>query len=189
MPKWFSVNEKYFVYIFSFNLIIIFWLYSPYYLSQFSFSSDDARSLSIFDISFKELVIVRNFCNLMLLIVPVVLNLFVSFYLYPVDRNLLYSLIILSFFSLLPAIALGNYFTVSSVRWVTNYGLSWRSVFIILIIFITDFVVKASIFMFSAWVAGIILLVLFLIYFIFYYLSFWRNVQILSMYFSSIAEK
>lgn len=188
LPKWFSVNEKYFAYLFSFNQIFILWLYSPYYLNQFSCSSEDARSLSLFDINYRDLVLVRNLLNFILLFIPVILNLSLSLYFYSIADQIAIGLIILSFLSLLPAITIGNLETARSISWNTGYKMSWKSVFVILSIFFTDFVIKISIFLFSVWTAGIILIVLFLVYLIFYYFSFLRIVRTLPTSFCSIAE-
>jgi hypothetical protein len=188
LPKWFSVNEKYFVLLSSFNLIIILWLYSPFYLSQFSFSPEDARSLSLFDINFRDIVIVRNLLNFALLLVTVVLNLTLSLIFYPIDDQIQIGLIVLSFLSLFPAITIGNIVTGLSIKWNTGYNMSWKSIFVIVSLFFTDVVIKISIMFFSAWIAGFILIILFIVYLAFYYISFRHVVKTISTHFSLIAE-
>jgi hypothetical protein len=188
LPKWLSIDEKYYVFIFLFNLIMIIWLCSPYYLSQFSFSPEDARSLSLFDTRFRDLVIIRNLVNFIMLLVLLVLNLALLLYFYPMTNQIRMGLILLSLLSFLPAISIGNFITSYSIRWNTDYNMSWKSIFVILSIFFTEIIIKISFLFFSSGAATSMIIALLFVYLTVYYFSFRRIVKTISTYFSSIAE-
>lgn len=189
MPKLFSINEKYIMFLFSFNFIIVLWLYSPFYLGQFSFSSDDARSLTLFPLNFKDLVMVRNILNFSMLIIAFILSIILIGIFYPVADISLSGLMFISAMHLLPAISIGNLTSRSAVSWMAKFPMSWKSIFVILIASFNDFVIKVSLLVFSQMVMSIVFITLFLMYLLFYILSFRKIVREITFHFSSIAEK
>ena len=189
MPKIVSINEKYFVFLFSFNLMIVLWLNSPFYIHQFSYSSEDTKSLIPFPNEFKDLVIIRNLISFIILLIPLLLNLILFTIFYSVTDKVFYGLIFLSVLSLLPAVSIGNLLTGPSIGWNTGFSMSWKSILVILSAFFNDLVIKISSLIFSNLVFGIILVLLFLIYLYFYILSFRKIVRDIALHIGSIAEE
>lgn len=189
MPRLFNINEKYYGFLFSFNFIIVLWVFSSFYLNQFSFSSDDARSLSLFSLNFRYLVMVRNILNFSMLIIAFILSIVLIGIFYPVADISLSGLMFISAMHLLPAISIGNLTSGSAVSWMAKFPMSWKSIFVILIASFNDFVIKISLLVFSQRIMSIVFITLFLMYLLFYILSFRKIVREITFHFSSIAEK
>lgn len=144
LPRLFNINERYFSFLFSFDFIIVLWIFSPFYLNQFSFSTDDTRSLSLFSLNFRDLVIVRNILNFSMLIIAFILSIFLIHIFYPAIDSNLSGLILISVMHLLPAISVGNLTSRSSISWTVKFPMSWKSSFVILIAFFNILVFKVS---------------------------------------------
>jgi len=189
MPRLFSVNEKYFSFLFSFNFIIVLWMFSPFYLNQFSFSTDDTRSLSLFPLNFRDLVIVRNILNFSMLIIAFILSIVLICIFYSAKDTSLSGLMLMSAMHLLPVISVGNLTSRSSISWAAKFSMSWKSSYIIFIAFFNILVFKVSQQVFSRSIFIAVLIALFLVYLAIYILSFRKIVRELTTYFCSIAEK
>ncbi len=189
LPRLFSINEKYYSFLISFNFILVLWMFSPFYLNQFSFSSDDARSLSLFPLNFRDLVIVRNILNFSMLIIAFILSIFLVGTFYPATDTNLSGLILISAMHLLPAISVGNLISRSSISWTAKFPMSWKSSFVILISFFNILVFKVSQQVFNGTIFVSVLITLFLLYLAIYILSFRKIVREITTYFCSIGEK
>jgi hypothetical protein len=66
--------------------------------------------------------------------------------------------------------------------------MSWKSIIVILSVFLNDLVIKISFQIFSELVIAIILMSMFLIYLYFYILSFRKIVKEIAFHFCSIGE-
>jgi len=189
MPKFFGINETYYLYSYSLNMVVALWIYSPFYLGQFSFSPEDAKSLTLFSIKSKELVRIRNFLNFALLFFTLLLLLIVIAIAYTPKERTFYGLVLLYGMIILPAIFVGNLMPRSTINWTGRFLISWKSVFVILIAFFNDFVIKISLMVLSQTILIIVLITLFLIYLLLYILSYNKIVKEITIYFGSIAER
>ncbi len=189
LPRMFNINEKYFSFLFSFNFIIVLWIFSPFYLNQFSFSSDDARSLSLFSLNFRDLIMVRNILNFSMLIITFILSIVLIRTFYSATDTSLSGLMLISAMHLLPAISVGNLTSRSSVSWTAKFPMSWKSSYVIFIAFFNILVFKFSQQVFNGTIFISVLITLFLLYLALYILSFRKIVRELTTYFCSIAEK
>jgi len=189
MPLFFNIKEQYYNIMYLLNFLIVLWLFSPFYLNMFSFSSDDARSLSLFPFKFKDLVVARNFLNFSMLMIAFGLSIVLMGVFYPEAIISISELIVLAALHLLPAISIGNLTSRSSLSWTTKTTFSWKSVYVILSFYFNILVYKISQQIFSRPVFIIIILVVFLLYLVFYNMSLKKIVKEISTYFCSIAEK
>jgi len=189
MPLFFNIEEQYYNILYLLNFLIVLWLFSPFYLNMFSFSSDDARSLSLFPLRFKDLVVARNFLNFSMLMIAFSLSIVLMGVFYPEANTSISELIVLAALHLLPAISIGNLTSRSSLSWTAKTTFSWKSIYVILSFYFNILVYKISQQIFSRPVFIIIILVVFLLYLVFYNLSLKKIVKEISTYFCSIAEK
>jgi hypothetical protein len=189
LPKLFNINDAYYTYLFSLNLFIVLWLLSPFYLCQFSFSPEDTRSWSLFSINIRELVLIRNRVSFMVLLVPFLLNLVLCAFLYQVTDKVIYGMIFLSIVLILPAVSTGNLFTPSSLSWTSGSSISWKSLFIVLIAFLSDMVIKVSFHFLSNLFIALILISMFLLYLLLYLWSYRKINKEILKYLCSIVEK
>lgn len=188
LPKVFSINETYLTFLFSFNVLVVLWLYSPFYISQFAYSTEDARSLTLFSLNIKELIIFKNLISFILLLIPFLLNLVLFFLLYPVKDKLMISLIILSLLIVFPAVSIGNLLTPSSISWTSGFSIPWKSIFIVLIAFASDLIIKLTLWYLSSFLISLILVVMFSAYVLFYIMSFKKICREIYPNLCSIAE-
>jgi hypothetical protein len=165
------------------------WFFSPFYLNQFSFSSDDARSLSLFPLNFKNLVGARNILNSILLTIAFIILIVIIGLTYPQTNTNIPELIVLAAMDILPAIFIGNLTSRTSLSWTDKTTFSWKSIYIILITSFNFLVFKISVYVFSQAVFVSIVTTIFLVYFGLYYFSFQKIVREITISFSSIAEK
>jgi len=189
MPLFFHVKETYFGLLACLNIIIVLWLFNSFYLCQFSFSPDDARSLSLFPLKIKDLIIVRNILNFSILMVAFILSIALMGIFYPTAKTSLPEIIVLSAMHLLPAISIGNLTSGLSIFWKANVAMSWKSSYVILTAYFNVLVIKISQIVFSKPVAMGIVVTIFILYLVLYYLSFRKVQREITTYFSSIAEK
>jgi len=189
LPKIFSINENYLEYLFSFNVFVVLWLYSPFFINQFAYSTEDARSLTLFSINIKELIIIRNLLSFILLLIPFLLNLVFFALLYPIKDKLIISTIILSILIIFPAVSIGNLLTYSSMSWKAGLSITWKSIFVVLMAFATDLVIKLSLWFHSYLIFGLIVILMFSVYVYFYFWSYKKIKKEILPCFCSIAEK
>lgn len=188
LPKLFGISEKYFLYLYSFDLIVVLWVYSPFYLGQFSFSPEDARSITLFSIKAKDLVYIRNLLNFVMLTVTLLLLLLLIFIVFPIEDKIFVGLVLLYGSSMLPALIVGNLLTDSTLTWSGRFAFSWKSTFVIILVSINDLVIKTSYLFLSPTSMFFVLFTLFIIYLLTYILSYNKVVKELTSCFSSIAE-
>jgi hypothetical protein len=189
MPLIFSIKERYFSSIYSLNFLVVLWLFSPYYLNMFSFSSEDARSLSLFPFGFKYLVLARNYLNFSLLMIAFGLSIVLTALFYPKTNTNTPELIVLSIMSAIPAISIGNLTSRAALSWTGKSTFSWKGVYVILVFNINILIFKVTQHYFGQPVFVLIIAIVFMIYIGFFYLSFQKIVKDITTYFSSIAEK
>ena len=189
MPVFFGIKEIYFNILYSANFLIVMWIFSPFYLSMFSFSSEDARSLSLFPVKFKYLVAARNILNFSLLIVAFGLSIVLSSLFYPKTSNSVPELIILSLMHLLPPVSIGNLTSRFSVSWTGKVTYSWKGLYVILILSFNILIFQISQYYFSQPVFILIIAIIFLNYIGLYSFSFQKIVRDMLTCFYSIAEK
>lgn len=189
MPILFGIKESVFNILYSLNFLVVLWLFSPFFLNMFSFSSEDTRSLSLFPVIFKYLVAARNILNFSLLIIAFGLSIVIMALFYPKTNTSVPSLIVISLMHLLPSISIGNLTSHSSLSWTGKTTFSWKSVYVILILNFNILFFQISKYYFSQIVFSLVIATVFLIYIGVYYLSYQKNVKDLPSYFSSIAEK
>ena len=189
LPLFFNIKEQYYNILYSLNFIIVLWIFSPFFLNMFSFSSEDAKSLSLFPIMFKYLVAARNILNFSLLLIAFGLSIALTAFFYPKTNTSVPELILLSAMHVLPVISIGNLTSRSALSWTAKTNFTWKSVYVILILNFNILIFKISQYYFSQTVFILIIATVFLIYIGFYYLSFKKIVKEITTYFSSIAEK
>ncbi len=189
LPKVFSINENYLPYLFSFNVFVVLWLYSPFYINQFAYSTEDARSLTLFSLNLEELIIIRNLLSFILLLIPFLLNLVFFALLYPLKDKLIISMTVLSILIIFPAVIIGNLLTHSSISWKAGLSIPWKSIFVVLIALATDLVLRLSLWLLSYILFGLIVILMFSSYVYFYIWSIKKIRKEILRCFSSIAEK
>jgi len=189
LPVLFSIKDPYFNILYSINFLIVLWLFSPFFLNMFSFSSEDARSLSLFPVMFKNLIAARNVLNFSLLVITFGLSIVLMALFYPKTNTRVSDLIVLSLMHLLPVISIGNLTSRSSLSWTGKSTFSWKGIYVILILYFNILIFQISKYNFYPTVFILIIGTVFLLYLGFYYLSFKKIVREISTYFSSIREK
>lgn len=189
MPLLFEIKEQYYSFLVSFNYLIVLWLFSPFFLKMFSFSSEDSRSLTLFPVQFIYLIAARNILNIGLMIIAFGLTIVLMIFFYPKTNWGVPDLIVLSLMHLFPAISIGNLTSRSSLSWTGKTTFSWKSLYVILILNFNLLLFQVSKFYFSHIIFLLILAIIFLSYIGLYYLSFQKIVKDIPTYFSSIAEK
>jgi len=189
MPLFFGIKKQYLPFLVSLNYLIVLWLLSPFILNMFSFSSEDARSLSLFPVKFKYLVAARNILNFCLLIVAFGLSVIIIALFYPKTNITVTDLIVLSLMHLLSTISIGNFTSGSSLSWIGITSFSWKSIYVILVLNFNVLFFQISKYYFNQSVFILIIATSILIYIGFYYISFQKIVREISIYISSIAEK
>ena len=189
MPLFLGIKEQYFTYLVLLNSLTVYLLFSPFFLNMLAFSFEDARSLSLFPLKFKDLVVTRNILNIGLLIIAIGLSLVLTGLLYPKTNTSILEIIVLSMMHLLPAMSTGNLNSRSSHSWTGKTTFSSKGIYVILILNFNIIMYKISRYYFIQPVFISIIATIFLFYIGFYYLSFQKIVKEISTYFSSIAEK
>jgi len=188
MPIVFSIKAPYFNMMFSFFFLIIIWLFSPFFLCMFSFSPEDARSLSLFPIWFKSLIAARNILNSIILLIAFSMLILLMFFFYPKTNTGPPELIVLSVMQLFPVISIGNLTSRSALFWTGKTTYSWKAAYIILILHFNIMIIKISQSFFCQPVSILIIATIFMFYIGIYYLSFQKIVKDIFIFFCSIAE-
>lgn len=134
-PHFIRIEEKYNLLILFSHFILIIWIFSPFYLNQFSFSYDDYRSFSIFPLDWKAIIWGRNTVNILLLILILCSTVLIIRYIYLKDSTYLLPLFIYVIFNILPLVTIGNLLSIKSINRRREYYFSWTSLFVFPIAF------------------------------------------------------
>ena len=189
MPLFFNIKESYLNILHFMIFAIVLWLFSPFFLNMFSFSSEDARSLSLFPVTFKNLIMARNILNYGLLVLTFGMSIVLMILFFPKSNTSVPDLIVLSLMHLLTSVSIGNLTSRLSLTWTKEGTFSWKGVYVILILNFNIIIFKISQIYFSQRVFILIIGMIFLFYIGFYYMSLQKIVREINTNFCSIAEK
>lgn len=169
--------------------IIIYWLFSPFFLNMLSLSSEDTRSYFLFPLNLRDFVFRRTILNLCLLTMGNSLSIVLTAILFPKMYQDMTEIIVLSMMHLLSAMSMGNLTSLSALSWIGKTTFSWKGGFVLIILNFNIILYKFSRENFSKLAFCSIILTVIFIYMGFYYLSSRKLVKEIFTCFSSIAEK
>ena len=139
LPILMGAKEKYTLLILFTYFIFVLWVFSPFYLNQFSLSYDDQRSLAVFPLNWKAIVWSRNAVNIVMLLLIMILSVLIIRIIYLKDSAYLLHLFIYAILNILPLITIGNKLSVKSSERARENYFSWTSLLVFPVVLLNYF--------------------------------------------------